>query len=207
MWYSQVNEGKLYRKLSEAEKILFGSGAACVMQSVLETFEEFDIPDTLDCFVLDEMSARDRVVYGCETLLMIFDDDFSVPICAQHEAFIRNFLSHTYMHIREERSTRAKLFSHAKYFAPDAEEQNLDWWADALDALLDKYVPSLAFEVLSHLPRGLEEGEDLGKMFTETMKQHEKYYAWYSDEEISAKIDDLVMKSTQLMKNFRKLEV
>lgn len=207
MWYSRVNEHKLYRKLTEGEKILFGSGAACTMQAVLESFEAVDIPDTLDCFVLDAMSNKDRVVYGCETLLMVFDDDFTVPICAQHEAFLRNFLSHTYLHIKEENSTRKKLLPHAEYFAPDSEEENLEWWAEAFNAMLDKFVPSLAFEVLSHLPRGSEEAEELSELFAKNMDVHENYYSWYSEEEISAKIDDLVMKSAHLMKRFKKLEV
>jgi hypothetical protein len=207
MWYSRVNEHKLYRKLTEGEKVIFGSGAACIMQSVLDTFEEFDVPENLDCFVLDEMSAKDRVVYGCETLLMVFEDEFSVPICAQHDAFLRNFLSHTFLHVREEKSTREKLFSHAQFLFSDADEQNLDWWADAFNAMLDKFVPSLAFEVLSHLPRGHEEGEELGNLFAKEMGVHENYYSWYSEEEINAKIDDLVMKTAHLMKKFRKLKV
>ena len=207
MWYSNVDGRKLGRKFTEGEKVLFGSGAACVMQSVLDTFEEIDIPDNLDCFVLDGMSAKDRVVYGCETLLMVFEDDFSVPICSQHDAFLRNFLSHTFLHVKEERSTREKLFLHAQFLISDAEEQNLDWWADAFNAMLDKFVPSLAFEVLSHLPRGHDEGEELGLLFANEMGVHEKYYSWYSEEEIDAKIDDLVTKSSHLMKRFRKLKV
>lgn len=209
MWYMRAKkDSKFYYKFNESEKLLIGSGGVCTMQTILDEFESCSPMGTLDCFVLDEMSMMDRVVYGCETLLMILDDKFTVEICAQHEAFMRNFLSHSYLHVKEERDTREKLFDHAKFYGAVADISNLEWWADVFNYHLDRFVPSLSFEVLSHLPRSeTEEMKELVKTFADSMERNESYFSWYTEEQVEAKIDDLVFRTAELMVKFRKLRV
>lgn len=209
VWYMKTGKkGKFYYKLNASEKMLVGSGGACVMQTILDEFESCSPMTMLQCSILDEMSMVDRVVYGCETLLMVLDDDFTVPICSQHEAFMRHFLSHSYYHVREDKEERDLLFSQAKFHSPDAEVNDMEWWTEVFNRLLDRFVPSLAFEVLAHLPRTEgEELDDLLQLFADKMERDKKYYSWYSQDEVKWKIDDLVLKTASFMVNFKKLRV
>jgi len=195
------------RALTKEEKTVIWTGATCVLVSLFDEFEEMDINKMhLGVELLDRLGHSNRAFFAAETFLMLFDDKFTVPLRAIHEAFAVAFCMHTAGHVIKRDPAGEVLRAILYPILTSLEESELsgpqdsrpEAWTHSVSCLADKFVPEFDYE-LGIFFSGAEAEIDAMKVVATGTKRPPFYFTPYGAPYIAARIDDYVTRTHKIL--------
>ena len=192
-------------------------GAACLLRSVFEEYENFEEVSQFSIEVINQSNLTQRAVFAGEAFLMIFDPGISIPKRAMHEAFVAEFLLHTVSHISGEmydevydlRKTMLPIFDRhfPNHRLGSWNNEDLDEWQEAFGYIAAELVGEQDFEYGVMLNRLDEMGASfVGRLFADLNAKGSNYFDGYDAAYIEKNMNQIVGKCAKIIEFIEKYQ-
>jgi hypothetical protein len=193
---------------SDFKEALF-PGAACLIRSVFEEYEEYESESVFSVDLINQASLAQRAIFAGEAFLMLFDPGCVIAPRAMHEAFATEFLMHTLSHIAsdiedEEFELRKNMYrvidTHFSHNLCSWNCDDLEEWQEAFGWIAEELVGNQDFEYGSMLNRLDDLGASfVGKLFADLNQKNDMYFEPYDTKHIEANMTQIVGKCAKII--------
>lgn len=196
---------------AEVKEALF-PGAACLLRTVFDDYEEFENNADFSIELLNDVSKSQRAIFAGETFLLLFDPSFAIPQRAMHEAFASEFLLHTLSHIvndihEEKTELRKRMFKVLGVISPKNTSQlgswqneDLDVWQECFASVAYQLVGEPHYEYLDVLNKLDRVGAgEIARVFLDLHEMPDDYFEGYDEDYFQQNMNQIVTRCAKII--------